>query len=126
MNAEARFLVVPRAVVIVEIKPGFADAHHFRVVCQFNQFPNRGSGLFSGVVRMNADGAINVFVGLGDRPDPVELGQPGADGHHMPDAGGFGALEHGRQLFGEVRIVQMAVAVDEHKAPYPAFAACST
>ena len=126
MNAEARLLVVPGAVVIVEIKPGFADAHHFRMAGQFNQFPNRCPGLFSGVMRMNADGAINVVVGLGDRLDPVELGQPGADGHHMPDAGGLGALEHGRQFFGEVRIVQMAMAVDEHKAPYPASAACST
>jgi len=77
---------------------------------------------FRRIVRMGADGAIDFFESLSDSKDLVKSLHARRDGHHAADAGGQGAGDDGRPLLGEVRKVEMAVAVDEHQA----LASCST
>ena len=81
---------------------------------QADQMFRRYFRFILGVVGMDADGAENVVVFFGDRPNGVELGDPGADGQHVADAGLMGAADDVVQLAVEIGEVQMAVAVDEH------------
>ena len=72
-------------------------------------------------MRMGADRAEHVGKPLGDRE---QLGLPahaGRDRHDPADAGRPGARDDGVELVGEVREIEMAVAVDQHRGSGPMF-----
>ena len=76
MGAEQLRLARPRAVVVVEIEPGLADADDFGdAPRERDERGAVGVGLGRGLVRMDADRAPDVGVALGDRPYPLELGR---------------------------------------------------
>src|ERR1700733_8092520 len=64
-------------------------------------------------MRMDADRAPDVGIAFGDRAHTVELGDLGADGDHRADPGGAGPGDDRVALLGEIREIQMAMAVDE-------------
>ena len=109
---------VARAVLVVEVEAGLADADHLGMARRLDQRGRECLPLLLRLVRMDADRAPDVAVALGDRPHLLELVEPRADGQHAGDARGPGARQHagfvGRQL-GEV---EMAVAVDQHQAAF--------
>src|SRR5260370_39664369 len=53
---------------------------------------------------------------LGDRPHTLELIEPRADSQHARDARRPGTRQHACLVTGELREVEMAVAVDQHQA----------
>ena len=67
---------------------------------------------------MRADGEIDAGVALSDRDQAVGRVDPGADGDHPLDAGGFGALDDSVEFVGEVGEVEVAMAVDETEAHF--------
>ena len=119
MHAEDLGLPVPGTVVVVEIQPGLADPHHLGMLGQLHKAIDAGGILRFGLMGMDADGAVDMVIPLGDRPHPVELPQLGAYGYHGVNATAGGPRHDGVKLAVEILEVQMAVAVDQH-APCPA------
>ena len=70
--------------------------------------------LLVGVVRMGADRAEHVGKALGDRKQIGVLLHPRRDRHHAADAGRPARADDGVELVGEVRKIEMAMAVDQH------------
>ncbi len=70
-------------------------------------------------MRMNADRATDPGIALGDRQHFLELRDPGADGDQVRDAIGLGTRQDLRHLSGEVRKIEMAMAVDQPPPPFP-------
>ena len=115
MGAEALGLLVARAVLVVEVEPGLADADDLGMARRLDQAVGRALPLLLRLVRMDADRAPDVVVALGDRAHLVELVEPRADGQHARDAGRAGAREHARLVAGKLGKVEMAMAVDQHQ-----------
>ena len=115
MGAEHLLLHLARAVVVVEIEPGLADADDPRVRRQCGQLGRGGRRVVGRLVRMRADRAPDIVIGFGDRPHRRELVEPGADRQHRADAGGARPGDHRIALGGEIREIEMAMAVDEHR-----------
>ena len=67
-----------------------------------------------GVVRVDADRAVDVGEAPGDRAHPVELAQAGADGDHGADAGGAGAGDHVVERLAVLQVIQVTVGIDEN------------
>ena len=63
---------------------------------------------------MGADRTEHVGKPLGDGQDRVVPADPGRNRHHAADAGRPRARDDGVELVGEVREIEMAMAVDEH------------
>src|SRR5690242_3679655 len=78
VDAKAPGLLIARAVIIVIIETGLADAHDLRMLRQPHQLFGRDIGLLGGIVRMGADGAEDVGVALRDGENLVELTNAGA------------------------------------------------
>ena len=70
--------------------------------------------LLGGMVRVGADGAIDVAVRPDDLKQVREPPHAGGDGQHQTDARAFRVRKHGLALCGEVGKVKVAVAVDKH------------
>ena len=111
--AEAALLRVARAVVVVIVEPGLPDRHHLGMTRARDQLVDRDVELLVGVVRMGADRAIDVGKALGDREQLGVALDPRRDGDDAGDAGCLRARDHGIELAGEVRKIEMAVAVDQ-------------
>lgn len=116
MDAEALCLDIARAQIIMIIEPRLADADHSGMARDVDELARRHVRLFGGIMRMRADGAEDIPVPLGDRQYLLEFPHPGADRQHEADACFFGASEDARQVLGEARIVEMAMAVDDDHA----------
>ena len=72
------------------------------------------------LVRMRADRAPDIVIASAIARTP-ELVEPGADRQHRPDPGGARAGDHRIALGGEIREIEMAMAVDQHReSPSPA------
>ena len=91
-----------------------AQRHHFRMSRQLDQFVGRNSIFLIGVMRMGADRAIDVRKLLGDRQQPAETPHPRRDGDDAPDPGSGRSCDDGVEILGEIRKIEMAMAVDEH------------
>ena len=115
MGAEALGLLGARAVLVVEVEPGLADADDLGMARRLDQAVGRALPLLLGLVRMDADRAPDVAVALGDGAHLVELVEPRADRQHAGDAGGAGARQHAGLVGRELGEVEMAVAVDQHQ-----------
>ena len=114
MLAKTGLLLRPRAVVVVEIQPGFANPDHLRMLRHPNQVVGRHLRLLGDVVRMDPDRAPNRFMSLGQAADRIELGHPRADGLQGADPGLRRARKHAIEIVAEVGEVEMAVAVNQH------------
>src|SRR5215472_7354379 len=66
------------------------------------------------VVRMRADRAIDLGKSVCDRAQTRVPPHPSRDGNQALDAGGAGASNNSVELVGEVRKVEMTMAVDQH------------
>ena len=117
VRAKAAFLRLGRAVLVEIIQPRLAQRHHLGMPRQLDQFVGRNSVFFIGVMRMGADRAIDVWKSLGDRQQPAEAPHPRRDGDDAPNAGGRSPRHDGVEVIGEIRKIEMAVAVDEHRIP---------
>ena len=67
-----------------------------------------------GLMGMRPDRAINIGESLGDAAQMIEPAHPRGDRHDAADAGGFRALHDCRDLIGEIRKIQVAMAIDEN------------
>ena len=112
--AEALLLRIARAVVVVIVEPGFADRHHLGMARRRHQVGGRNIELLVGVMRMGSHRAVDVGESLRNRKQIALLLHPRGDCHHAPHAGILGAADNGVELAGEIRKVEMAVAVDQH------------
>ena len=121
MGAEAFFLEVAGAVVVVEIEARFAEADDLRVGGHAYQVFGRHLGFVPDIMGMDADGAEDVVVFLGDGEHAFKRGDAGADGQHVADPGLAGAGHDGVEFVLEIGEIQVAVAVDQHYSPSPAF-----
>src|SRR5260221_7513108 len=101
MGAEAFDLFVPRAVLIVEIEPGLADAHDLGMLRGLDEAIGRALSLLLRLVRMNADRAPDVVMALGNGANALELVEPGADRQHARDAGRASPRKHARLVAGK-------------------------
>ena len=115
MGAKAALLRLARAVVVVIVQAGFADRDHFRM-------PRMGDEVVGGhveflvrVVRMGADRAVHIGKSLGDRQYAGKALHAGRDRDHARQSGGAAARHDRVKLAGEVRKIQMAVTVDQHR-----------
>ena len=68
------------------------------------------------IVGMDADGAEHFRPALGQRDSDRPAGLPGRDVDHDAHAGRLGPADHAGLVLGQARIVEMAVAVDDHAA----------
>src|SRR5688500_4292240 len=68
------------------------------------------------VVRMRSDRAGHLPKSLRDRPHLFELAHPCADSDDAADARRPGAVDDSVGFAGEIREIQVAVAVDQHKS----------
>src|ERR1035437_6412879 len=102
--------------MLVEIiQPRLAKRHDPGVPRQLDQFVRGNPVFFIGVMRMRADRAINVRKSLGYRQQSAKTSDPRRDGDDAPDAGGLCPRHDGVEIIDEVRKIEMAVAVDEHR-----------
>ena len=94
MGAEHLLLRLARAVVVIEIETGLADADDLADARPARPARPRGRRMVGRFVGMGADRAPDIVIGLGDRAHRRELVEPRADRQHRADAGGAGAGEH--------------------------------
>ena len=114
MDAKVRLLLCARAVLVIVIEAGLADADHLAVPGKFEQRRGICERLLFRFVRMTADGTIDVGEIVGDRGDVGEAGELCSDRDADADARGFCAGHHLGQFRREIGKIEMAVAVDEH------------
>ena len=114
MGAKAALLRLARAVLVEIIQPRLAERHDLRMLRQLDQFVRGNAVFLVGVMRMGADRAIDVRKSLGDREQPGKPPHPRRDRDDAADAGGLGARDDAVEIVGEIRKIEMAVAVDEH------------
>jgi hypothetical protein len=74
----------------------------------------RNTVFLVGLMRMRADGAIDLRKALGDREQRVETPHPRRNGNDTSDASGFSAGDDTFQIVGKIGKVEMAMAVDKH------------
>ena len=121
VGAQVRPLRRPRAVLVMVVQTGLADADHPGVTGEFDQPFRRRDGLVSGFVRMNADRAVHVIVSLGDVENATEAFEARADGLEAHDSAVARPRHDGVKVLREVGGIEMAMAVDEdHGAALPA------
>src|SRR6185437_1763507 len=115
MGAKARFLLGARAMLIVEIEPGLADADHLGIARKPNEGIARDVGFLRRLVRVNADRAPDIAVAFGDRAHGREFLDLGADGDKGLDPCPLGARDDLGPL-GLGREIEMAMAIDDHNS----------
>ncbi len=83
---------------------------------QLDQFVG-GYFFLIGVVRMGADRAIDVWKPLGDRKEFAETPHPRRDGDNASDPCSRRPRHDGVEIIGEVRKIQVTVAIYQHRIP---------
>jgi hypothetical protein len=112
--AEAAFLRLARAVVVVIVEPGLTDRHDLGMARARHQIGRGDVELLVGAVRMGADRTVDVRESLRDCNEIVVLLHLRGDCHHPADAGVAGAPDNSVEVAGEIRKIEMAMAVDQH------------
>ena len=118
MGAKDLLLDIAGAEIVMEVEPGLANPDDLRVRRQRDQLARREFRMIGRLMRMGPDRAPDPVMRLGDRPHRRELVEAGADRQHRADPGGAGARDHRVALGGEIRKIEMAMAVDQHR-PLP-------
>ena len=104
-----------RRMVVVVVEPRLAQPDAFRMPRERDEFLDRRLFLLMRVMRMRANGAENLRIGLRHGLDAVEARQMRRDGDHPPDAPRLCARDDLRLFGREIGEVEMAVSVDEHR-----------
>src|SRR5882757_5011859 len=86
------------------------------MIRQLDQFVRGNPGFLVGVMRMGADRAIDVWKSLRDCQQPANAPHPRRDGHDAPNACGRSPRHDGVKVVGEIRKIEMAVAVDKYRS----------
>ncbi len=120
---KTRFGDLGRRVIVVVVEARLADADAFGMGGEAPHGGEVARRLSRRLVRMRADGEIDVVVSLRDLDQPLSRLDPRADGDHALDARRARARDDRVEFVGEVGKVEMAVAVDQ---PHGAGASGST
>src|SRR5947209_11831479 len=126
MDTEYPLLHLARAVVIVEVEPGLADANDPRMRRERREVLDARLRVIGGFMRMHPDRAPDVLIRFGDRAHRRKFVEPGANRHHRADPRGAGAFDDRLALFREIGEIEMAMAVDQHRRPAQALAASAS
>ena len=116
--AKAFCLHLARRAVIEIVEARLADGHDLWMGREPYEILARHVRFFRSVVRMRADGAVDLVIGFGDVENCRKLCYARRNGHHAADPRRHSARDHRVALFGEIGKVQMAMAVDEHLRAY--------
>jgi len=116
VRAKAALLGLRGAVLVEIIQPRFAQCHDLGMPRQLDQFVG-GYIFLIGVVRMGADRAIDIRKALGDRKELAETPHPGRNGDDEPDPCGRSAGHDAVEIVGEIRKIQVTVAIYQHRIP---------
>lgn len=114
MGAEASLLIGAWGIVIVVVEPGLADGHDLGVLGERHQLLGGHVRFFCRMMRMSANRAVDLIMCLGDAEHLVEAVDPRGDGEHQAHPRSLRPGEHGLALRGEIREIEMAVAIDQH------------
>ena len=96
------------------VEAGLADRHHFRIFRQSDQRLGIDVQFLMSIVRMGADRAENLRKFLSDRKHLRKFAHARADGDQARNAGGSRPRHHRVELGGEIRKIQVAVAIHQH------------
>ena len=118
VGAKARGLPVARGKVVEIVEAALADGDDAGVSGELEQRCRVVEALLAGLVRVDADGAehLGPALGQGDADGPARA--LGGDVDHSADAGRLGPLDHPGLVLGEARVVEVAVAVDDHACTF--------
>ena len=114
MGAKTALLRLGRAVLVEIIQPRLAQRNDLRVLRQFDQFAGRNAVFLIGMMRMGADRTVDVGKPFGDGKQPAEPPDAGRDRDDAADTGRLGTRDDAVEILGEIRKVEMAMAVDKH------------
>ena len=115
MYAKAFGLGIARAMLVVEVEPGFAKPDDLGMLSKLDKALHRHLRLMRRFVRMYTNGAEHIVEAIGNRQDAIEVGDVRADRKHRPDTHIAGPCNNGVQLIREIGEIKMAMAVDKHQ-----------
>ena len=115
MGAKACELGRTASVFIVEIESGLTDANYFWMAGEVDQFFGIPPPVAVSFMGVNANRAIDLGKPFGHGQDAGEFVEMGRDGQHAADACRLRTCNDGVEFFGEIRKIQMTVAVDQHQ-----------
>src|SRR4051794_1785103 len=115
MRAKPAFLRLARAVLVEVVQPGFAQRNDLWMLGQFDEPFSRNTVFLVCMVRMGADGAVDIWKTLRDREQRIEMLHPRGDRDDTSYSGGLGARNNGIEVVDKIRKIEMAVAVDKHR-----------
>jgi hypothetical protein len=83
---------------------------------QLDQLAGGNAVFLVGMMRMGADRALDVGKSFGDVQQRGKPPDPGRNRDNAPDPGSGGATDHGVEIVGKLRKIEMAMAVDKHQS----------
>src|SRR6185312_4766994 len=98
--------------------PGLADGNDLLVLRQADQRRRIDVALLGRLMRMGPDRAEHLWVFLCNRSELRQSLHPGRDRDDTPDPSRPRPLHHRVQLGREIREIEMAVAVDQHRQDF--------
>src|SRR5579862_7484787 len=108
VTAKREFLSIPRAEVIVVVKPGLADRHNLGMAGVCHNIVSRYIKFFMRMMRMSSYRAVDVGKSFGNLPQAVEATHPRRDRHHAPNSRRLGARDDAAEVVGKVGEIEMA------------------
>src|SRR5205085_7090167 len=115
MGAEGGALPLPVAMVVIIIEPGLADPDHPLMRRPLDEKRRIDVRMLVRLMGMDADRGPDVRLPLRDADHVVPLGAAGRDVEHRDDAGRAGAVEHRLLLLYQAFVIEVAMAVGEHR-----------
>ena len=96
------------------VEPNFAKRDDVRMPRAGDQVGRRNVQFLVRIMRVCADRAIDIGKALGDRQHAGMAVDARRDRDHARNAGSASARDHGIDLRGKIRKIEMAMAVDQH------------
>ena len=113
MRTQRALLLIVRHLLPVIVQPDLADGHHFRMLCQHPQLRQGRIVEIAAIVRMHADGRVDVRIPICQGQHPAARRQVDGRIDDDLDPGGPCALDDGLAIAVELAQVEMAVGVDD-------------
>ena len=113
MGAQSALLGLTRARIVMIIEPHLADPDHLGMARFFGEIARGHVELLMRVMRMRADRAEHVLETLGDRQHLAMAAHARRDRYDFHQTRGFRPGDDGIDLGGEIREIEMAMAVDQ-------------